>query len=343
MYGREKRVLLREYLEQGWTKSALAEKLCISRRTVYHWIETGQLDRDMDAEAVGYKEREAVARKIDSYRGIIDTRLQAFPLLSAVRLHEEIRAAGYLGGYTQVKEYVRQVRPVVDDPVVRFETPPGLQGQVDFAHFRLPWGRRWALLVVLGYSRLLWMRFFRRQTMETLFAGLEQAFAYFEGVPRELLFDQMRSVIVNDERLRGGALVENAEFLRFANHWAFRARACRPYRAKTKGKVERPIRYVRENFFYGRSFLNDDDLNVQGLQWLEQVANVRLHGTTGDRPIERFDREERAALNSLAPSPYRSLVLSVTPQPSLRPLATPRLEVQRRPLEIYTRLAGGRV
>ncbi len=128
MYGREKRVLLREYLEQGWTKSALAEKLCISRRTIYHWIETGQLDRDMDAEAIGYKERAAVARKIDAYRGIIDARLQAFPLLSAVRLHEEIRAAGYQGSYTQVKEYVRQVRPVVDDPVVRFETPPGLQG-----------------------------------------------------------------------------------------------------------------------------------------------------------------------------------------------------------------------
>jgi transposase len=117
--------------------------------------------------------------------------------------------------------------------LVRFETPPGLQAQVDFAHFRLPWGRRWALLVVLGYSRLLWLRFFRRQTMETLFEGLEQAFAYFEGVPKELLFDQMRSVIVNDERLRGGALVENAEFVRFANHWKFCARACRAYRAKT--------------------------------------------------------------------------------------------------------------
>jgi transposase len=342
MYGREKRVLLREYLEQGWTKSALAEKLGISRRTVYHWIETGQLERDMDAEAVSYKERASVVRKIDPYRGIIDTRLQAFPLLSAVRLHEEIRAAGYQGSYTQVKEYIRQIRPAVDDPVIRFETPPGLQAQVDFAHFTLPWGRRWALLVVLGYSRLLWLRFFRRQTMETLFTGLEQSFAYFEGVPRELLFDQMRSVIVRDERLHGGALVENAEFLRFANHWAFRARACRPYRAKTKGKVERPIRYVRENFFYGRSFLNDDDLNVQALQWLEQVANVRVHGTTNERPIDRFDREEREALNSLASRPYRSLVLSVIAQPSLPPLATPRLEVQRRPLEVYTRLVGGR-
>ncbi len=303
MYGREKRVLLREYLEQGWSKSALAEKLGISRRTVHHWIETGQLERDADEEAVRYKARPAVERKIDLYRPIIEARLQAYPLLSAVRLHEEIKAAGYSGSYTQVKEYVRQIRPVVLDPVVRFETPPGHQGQVDFAHFRLPWGRRWALLVVLGFSRLLWLRFFRRQDMGTLFAGLEQAFTFFGGVPRELLFDQMKAVIVDDERLKGGRLVENAEFLRFANHWQFRARACRPYRAKTKGKVERPIRYVRENFFYGRTFLNDEDLNAQALSWLQQVANVRLHGTTGERPIERFEREERMALTPLANGP----------------------------------------
>ena len=155
MYGREKRVLLREYLEQGWSKSALAGKLGIGRRTVHRWIESGQLERDIDEEAVRYKSRPAVERKIDAYGPIIEARLQAYPLLSAVRLHEEIKAAGYAGSYTQVKEYVRQVRPVTADPVVRFETPPGHQGQVDFAHFRLPWGRRWALLVVLGYSRLL--------------------------------------------------------------------------------------------------------------------------------------------------------------------------------------------
>jgi len=207
--------------------------------------------------------------------------LQAYPLLSSVRLLEEIRAAGYLGGYTQLKEYVRHVPPVVEDPVVRFETPPGHQAQVDFAHFRLPWGRRWALLVVLGYARLLWLRFFRRQDMGTLFIGLEQAFAFFEGVARELLFDQMKSVIVDDQRLNGGRLVENPEFIRFANHWQFTARACRAYRAQTKGKVERPIRYVRENFFYGRTFLNDEDLNSQAEQWLQRVANVRVHGTTG--------------------------------------------------------------
>ncbi len=136
--------------------------------------------------------------------------------------------------------------------MIRFETPPGRQAQVDFAHFRLPWGRRYALLVVLSYSRHLWVRFYRRQDMRTLFEGLEAAFRFFGGVPQEILFDQMRSVIVEDRRTDGGGLVENIEFLRFAHHWGFRPRACRPYRAKTKGKVERPIRYVRQSFFYGR-------------------------------------------------------------------------------------------
>lgn len=341
MYGREKRVLLREYLDHGWSKSALAQKLGISRRTIYHWIDSGQLDRDLDAEAVHYRCRPAVGRKIDPYRGIIDSRLDAFPRLSAVRLYQEILAAGYTGGYTQLKEYVRQVRPVSVEPLVRFETPPGEQAQVDFAHFRLPWGRRWALLVLLSYSRLLWLRFFRRQTMHTLFSGLEQAFACFGGVPWEILFDQMKAVILEDQRLQGGRLVENMEFLRFAHHWQFRPRACRAYRAKTKGKVERPIRYLRENFFYGRSFLNDADLDAQAQRWLDQVANVRVHATTGERPIDRF-QEERAVLIPLAAKPYRSLVLPLSQDSPGALKLTPRFQVERRSLAVYSQLAGGR-
>jgi transposase len=344
MYGREKRVLLREYLEQGLTKTALAVKLGVSRRTVYHWIQTGQLDRELDDEPSRYKKRPPPPRKIDPYRGILYSRLEAFPELSSVRLYDELRAAGYEGGYTQVKEYVRQVRPrPAMEPVVRFETPPGQQGQVDFAHFRLPWGRRWALLVVLSYSRLLWLRFFKRQDMRTLFEGLEQAFRFLGGVPKELLFDQMRSVVVEDRRFEGGPLVENPEFVRFAHHWQFRPRACRPYRAKTKGKVERPIRYVRENFIYGREFLNDEDLDAQLERWLSQVANVRHHRTIDERPLDRFEREERSALKPLRDRPYHSLVLRR--RESSRPKAPvtrlPSIEVERRSLQIYDRLAGG--
>jgi transposase len=278
MYGREQRVLLRHYLERGLSKAEIARELGVARRTVYHWICTGQLDRELDDAPVRYGARPPVARKVDPFRDIIAARLAEFPKLSAMRLFEEIRAAGYDGGYTQVKDCVRQVRPTpAADPVVRFETPPGQQGQVDFAEFRLPWGKRYALVVVLAHSRLLWLQFYARQTMLVLMRGLEDAFAYFGGVPAELLFDQLKAVIVDDEREIGGRLLENAEFMRFAAHWDFRVRACRPYRAKTKGKVERPIGYLRQGFFYGRSFLNDADLNAQALSWLTRTANVRIH------------------------------------------------------------------
>lgn len=164
-----------------------------------------------------------------------------------MRLFDELKAAGYSGGISQLREYVATVRPEpAPEPLVRFETEPGHQAQADFAEFSFAWGKRYALLLVLGYSRLLWLRFYAKQDMRTLFEGLEEAFRFFGGVPHEILFDQMASVITRDLRPEGGRLVENTEFLRFAAHWGFRVRACRPYRAKTKGKVERPIRYVRQ-------------------------------------------------------------------------------------------------
>lgn len=340
----ERRVLLKHYLEQGEPIARLAKRLRIGRRTIHRLIAAGQLERDLDAGRVEYKPRPPVVHKLDAYKPVIEERLRQYPQLSSVRLMEEIRAAGYTGGYTQVKEFVRAVRPrEAVEPVVRFETKPGVQGQVDFAEFQFPWGKRYALVVVLGYSRQLWLRFYERQDMGTLFRGLEEAFAFFGGVPEELLFDQMKAVITKDLRLLGGQLVVNEEFLRFAAHWCFRPRACRPYRAKTKGKVERPIRYVRENFVYAREFLDDAHLDAERERWLAK-ANARVHATTKERPAERFERDERAVLRPLATQPYRSLVVVARakkarrqPVPSAAP---PTHEVERRPLGVYDQLAG---
>jgi len=342
MYGRERRVLLRHYLEQGLSKTEVARSLGVSRRTLYHWIHGGQFDRDLDNASVRYKPRPQVACKIDRYRLMIQTRLAEYPKLSATRLFDEVRAAGYAGGYTQVKEYVRQIRPGAPaDPVVRFETPPGLQAQVDFAEFRLPWGKRYALLVVLGYSRLLWLQYYPRQTLSVLMRALEEAFMAFGGVPAELLFDQMKAVIIDDQREAGGKLLENIEFVRFAAHWGFRIRACRPYRARTKGKVERPISYVRQGFFYGRQFLNDADLNQQALSWSTRKANLRLHRTTREIPQVRFDRDERAMLKALAPHPYRS-VSQLQPPPSSEAPRVSLPSVERRSLSVYGRIGARR-
>lgn len=342
MFRRETRMLLRHYLEQGATKSALAHRFGVSRDTIHRWIRSGDLERDLDDLPVRYGPRLTHPGKLDPYRAIIEARLATYPELSAVRLLEEIRAAGYAGGYSQLTAFVRRVRPVpTPEPVIRFETPAGRQAQVDFARFRFAWGIRYALLVVLGYSRLLWCRFYARQDMRTLISGLEDAFGYFGGVPSELLFDQMRAVITRDLRLEGGALVHNAEFLRFAEHWHFTPRACRPYRAQTKGKVERPVRYLRGNFVYGRTFLHDADLDQQRHPWLER-ANARRHGTTGEPPRLRFERDERPQLQPLALRPYTSLVLDPPPPPT-RPVRGPRpiIDVEKRSLTVYAQLTGG--
>ena len=333
MHGWETRMRLKQYLDEGVSKTELSRRFGVSRRTIHHWIETGQLDRDLEAGSTRREPRSRV-HKLDPYKAIIDDRLAEFPRLTARRLFDEVRAAGYPGGYGRVNDYVRAVRPRDPvEPVVRYETPPGRQGQVDFGTFTLPWGRRHALLVVLGHSRLLWLRFYPRQTMDVLIDGLESAFERFGGVPRELLFDQMRAVVLSDDRTAGGELVLNAEFLRFAAHWGFMPRSCRPYRAQTKGKVERPIRYLRESFFYGREFAGDGDLNDQAARWVDGTANVRRHGTTGERPVDRFERDERHVLGPLAGRPYRRLGADQASAPAPRP--RPAVEVQRRPLNDY--------
>ena len=154
----------------------------------------------------------------------------------AVRLFREVRSAGFSDGYDQVKRHVREVRPRPPlQPVRRFETPPGHQGQVDFAEFRTPWGKRYALIVALVYSRLMWVWYYERQTMAVVMWGLEAAFRYFGGVPAELLFDQMKAVILEENREIGGRLVENPELMRFGFHWGFWIRARRPYWAQAKG------------------------------------------------------------------------------------------------------------
>jgi transposase len=341
MYGWEPRVLLRHYLQQGLTITAIAERLAVDRRTIQRWIAAGQVD--IDPSTVRYGPRPPGPTKLDPYKAIVRQRLETYPELTAVRLFEEIKAAGYPGSLTQLKGFVCQVRPRPEpEPLVRFETPPGKQAQLDFARVQVPWGKRYALMVVLGYSRLLWLQFYSRQTMRTLMRGLEEAFHFFGGVPHEILFDQMKAVVIEDQRPTGGRVLENAEFLRFAAHWGFRIRACRPYRAQTKGKVERPIRYVRQSFLYGREFTGDGDLNAQALHWLDTVANIRTHGTTKEQPRVRFQRDERAVLNPLAQRPYRSLVLLPEPRPiAPETRRVPRVPVERRPLVAYADLAGG--
>jgi transposase len=230
-----------------------------------------------------------------------------------VRLWRELRERAYAGGYTAVKRAVRNIRP---DPVapfeVRFETPPGEQAQVDLARFEVEFTDEpgvtrivWLFSMVLGYSRLIWARFVVHQDLQSVLRCHIAALEAFGGAPREILYDRMKTAVIGEDA--DGLVIYNRALLDLARHYGFQPRACRPYRPKTKGKVERPFRYIREDFFLGTSFRNLDDLNVQLRHWLDTVANPRVHATT-QRVVNEAFAEEKPALKPLPLAPYRTVL-----------------------------------
>lgn len=299
MLTKEELIVLRHYAKEGLTKTAIAKTLGINRRTVHRHLSNGN-------EEPGYGPRPPRPSKLDHYKGYLMGRIETYPELSASRLLAEVRDLGYRGGYTILKDYLRVHRP--KHPLTieqRFEVAKGQQAQVDFATFKTPFGTVYALLVVLSWSRVLLVRFGSHQDQLTLLSGLHRAFCAFGGVPRTVLFDRMRTAVAGSEP--GGAAIFNAEMLRFADHYGFRPVACRPYRAKTKGRVERAVSYLRHSFFYGRSFRDLEDLNTQVSGWLVDTANTRVHGTTGEVPGERL-HEEQTYLNPLPVDSYTPMI-----------------------------------
>ena len=252
---------------------------------------------------------------------------------------------GYTGGYSQLKAFVRQVRPTPPpEPVVRFETPAGRQAQVDFARFRFPWGVRYALLVVLGYSRLLWCRFYPRQDMRTLIDGLEDAFLSFGGVPQELLFDQMKAVITRDLRLEGGALIRNLEFLRFAAPLGLHAARVPPVSRADQRQSRAPGPLSARQFRLrphvpARCAISISSASTGSSAW----RMCAVHGTTRERAARPL--RPRRALRCCSRSPprrYTSLVLDGASRVDAAPSAPrPVVAVEKRSLAAYAQLAGG--
>ena len=299
-------IMILELHRQGLSVSAIARQLGIDRKTVRAYIARG-------LEPPAYKPRLSRLGIIDHFKPYLGERLKAYPGLTAVRLWRELRERGYEGGYSVVRDCVRDLRPpAVAGFEVRFETPPGEQAQVDFAHFEVeftdaPGIKRivWLFSLVLGFSRLIWARFVVHQDLQTVLRCHIAAFEAIGGVPREILYDRMKSVVIgeNDD----GTIIYNRSLVDVARHYGFRPRACRPYRPKTKGKVERPFRYVREDFFLAGTFKDLDDLNLQLRHWLETVANPRLHATT-HRIVNEAFAEEKPALLPLPYAPYRTVL-----------------------------------
>jgi transposase len=299
-------VMILEWHRQGMSVSAIARQSGLDRKTVRKYIHRG-------LEAPAYGPRKPRQTVLDPFTGYLRERVSAFPGLTGSRLFREIRERGYAGGYTAVTDFLREIRPAMPSSFeVRFETPPGAQAQVDFAQFQVvftdePSAPRivWLFSMVLGYSRLIWARFVLHQDLATLLRCHVAAFEALGGVPHEVLYDRMKTVVTGEAT--SGGIIYNRALIDLARHFGFHPKACRPYRAQTKGKVERPFRYIREDFFLARSFSNLEDLNRQLQHWLSTVANPRVHATTRRIVMEAF-AEEQSFLRALPLAPFRAVL-----------------------------------
>jgi transposase len=298
--------MILDLARQGLGVSAIARRTGHDRKTVRKYLAWG-------LEPPAYKPRAPVPSLLGPFEAYLRERVTRFPDLTGRRLWREVRDLGFPGGYATVTDFLRTVRPAAE-PLFerRFETPPGRQAQVDFAFFKVaftdtPGTERvvWLFSLVLGHSRLMWARFVPRQDLATVLRCHVAAFQALGGVPEQILYDRMRTAVLGEADEKG--IAYNAKLLALAAHYGFLPKACRPYRAKTKGKVERPFRYVREDFFLARSFRDLDALNAQFAQWLDQVANRRRHGTTGRIVAEHF-AEECAALRPLPAGPFNAVL-----------------------------------
>lgn len=248
-------------------------------------------------------------KKLEKYQTYLQARVQsAYPIkLPACVLLTEIVEQGYAGSLTQVRLYLRSLKVSKNCPeVVRFETPPGHQMQVDWIEFRKGEKFLAAFVATLGYSQTSYVKFVEDETLSTLIACHEEAFTYFGGVPKQVLYDNMKTVVVERDAYGLGRHRFQAGMLDFAKHDGFQLKLCQPYRAQTKGKVERFNRYLRHIFYNplasrlkmaGLS-LDVDTANWQVRVWLKDVANQRLHATTKEIPFVRLE-EERLHLQPL--------------------------------------------
>ena len=226
---------------------------------------------------------------------------------NSVRLFQELQAQGYTGGYETVKRAVRPLRQaerVLAEATVRFETAPGRQAQVDWTSTWLwfPDGRRrvQAFVMVLGYSRCLYVEFAADQRLETLLRCHEHAFDWFGGLPEEILYDNPKTVVLH--RNADGSQIEwHPVFWDFARYYGVVPRLCRLYRARTKGKVESGIKYVKRGFVLGRQGTDLGDWTAQAHTWIREVADQRIHGTTHEQPAARFAHERLRPRDSRPP------------------------------------------
>lgn len=313
---------------QGMGIRKIARELGVSRNTVRRYLR-GEALKAVAQRGPGRP------RKLEPYEDWLRRRVEgAAPIrLPATVLHREVQAMGFDGTERTVRRFVASLYPAAEpEPVVRFETAPGHQAQMDWGEYRLGRQKVYAFVGVLGYSRWLYVEYVDSMCSAVLIACHRRMFGAFGGVPREVLYDNMKTVVTERDAYGRGRHRFQSAIWGLAGDCGYRPRLCQPARPQTKGKVERSIDYIAKSFFYPyvtRLALDDrlptlEELNAEALHWCGSVANVRLHGTTGERPVDRLVADQAGMQPYVAPNTV----------PSAQPARHwPRYPLQRSPKE----------
>jgi transposase len=313
---------IRTLFEQGVKKKTIARQLGLDVKTVRKWLK--------GSWAPQHRRR---SRELDRFREFLQARAPEVGFNGAV-LRRELQAKGYAGTYSAVAKYIapwRKTWAPGPGPTVRFETGPGEQSQVDWGSLGVWLGEERVtvhlFVMVLGFSRRIFVRAYLNERLESLLDAHAQAFAHFGGRTESILYDNPRTIVTAKDEATG-QVVWNATFKDRMDFYGVTMKLCRYYRAQTKGKIENGVKYVKRNALAGRRFRDLDELNECLLDWSVNVADEREHGTTHERPAERFKRAEKLiAVDLRAPARREEVVVRRVPRDAYVAVETNRYPV----------------
>jgi transposase len=322
--------ILRYYHVEKWRVGTIARQL-----HVHH----GTVQRILRQAGLPPLQRKALSTKADAYLPFIRETLERFPGLTASRLYTMVRERGYHGGPSHFRHIVSLYRPRrFAEAYLRLTTLPGEMGQVDWGHFghrEIGRGRRplMAFVMVLAWSRQIFLRFSLDARMESFLRGHVAAFERWNGVPRVILYDNLKSAVLERQ---GDAIRFQPTLLAFSGHYHYEPRPCAPARGNEKGRVERAIRYVRESFFAARSFSDLDDLNAQASAWCDGQAADRRCPAAHELSVREAFAQEQPRLIALPENPFTTdevILVSIGKTPyarfDLNDYSIPHTHVQR--------------
>ena len=297
----EQILILRHH--EGGSIRGLSRQFQLGRNTVRRILRAHARRRDSGHEVL--TKRLKRASKLDGFDPEIKKLLEKYPKITGLRIYEELKEAGYPGGISILRERLQKLRASDREPVIRFETEPGQQGQMDWSPYTIPFtrsgkGKVQCFSYILGFSRRQYLDFTIHRNFYSLIRRHQDTFQYFQGVPKECLYDNEKTVVL---RWECGRPVFNPAFTAFITHYQCKPIACRQGRPETKGKIEAPFQYVEGNLLNGRDFQDLEDLKARARWWLQEKSDLHIHDTTRHAPLELFAKE---TLQPLPLHPYDS-------------------------------------